>query len=209
MDHTNKLLLSETRHSALQLFHHILEPVHAAHLLQHPGVDHAGHLLVEARHLCGIHIFGHVAALKQPLDAAHLLDHGRKLGILRYQLLHLALHNASALSHAHHPALLLAKQLGTVTVVQLAVRHTVHHRHHAHHAGLRLLFAALGHKVLREARYHAHDLRKGTHFHDILELLVHVANRELAVFDLLQQLLVVLQIQFGHLVDEALHVAHA
>lgn len=57
---------------------------------------------------------------------------------------------------------------------------------------------------------HTHnDLREGTHFHDVLELLVHVPNGELAVLDLLQQLLVVVQLQFVHLVDQALDVAHA
>jgi hypothetical protein len=44
---------------------------------------------------------------------------------------------------------------------------------------------------LAESWYHAHDLTEGSHLHDVLELLVHVADRELAVLDLVDQLLVV------------------
>jgi hypothetical protein len=44
---------------------------------------------------------------------------------------------------------------------------------------------------LTESRNHSHDLPERPHLHDVLELLVHVADRELAVLDLVDQLLVV------------------
>ena len=48
---------------------------------------------------------------------------------------------------------------------------------------------------------------KGSHFHDVGELFVHVAQRELAVFDLLDELLVIVQFQFVDLVDEPFDIA--
>ena len=53
------------------------------------------------------------------------------------------------------------------------------------------------------------DLADGAHLHDVLELLVHVAQRELAVLEALDELLVVLELQLLHLVHEALDVAEA
>jgi len=44
---------------------------------------------------------------------------------------------------------------------------------------------------LAESRNHSHDLSEWSHLHDVLKLLVHVADRELAVLDLVDQLLVV------------------
>lgn len=48
-----------------------------------------------------------------------------------------------------------------------------------------------------------------THFHNVLELFVHVSQRELALLELLQQLLVVVQVELLNFVDEALDVAHS
>lgn len=44
-----------------------------------------------------------------------------------------------------------------------------------------------------------HDLRHGSHLADVLELLVHVPEREMALLQLVDQLLVVLQLQVTHL----------
>lgn len=44
-----------------------------------------------------------------------------------------------------------------------------------------------------------HDLREGPHFHDVLELFVHVSQCELTLLDFLHQLLVVVQFQLIYL----------
>ena len=45
---------------------------------------------------------------------------------------------------------------------------------------------------LTESWNHSHDLSEGSHLHDVLELLVHVPEGELAVLDLVHQLIVVI-----------------
>ena len=52
-----------------------------------------------------------------------------------------------------------------------------------------------------------HNLGKGSHFHDVGELLVHVAQCKLAVFDLFNELFVVVQFELVHLVDEPFDIA--
>lgn len=54
-----------------------------------------------------------------------------------------------------------------------------------------------------------HNLREWSHFHNILELFVHITNCELTVFDLLDQILVVVQLQFVYFVNQPLDVSHA
>lgn len=77
-----------------------------------------------------------------------------------------------------------------------------------------------------------HDLSEGAHLHDVLELLVHVSERELAcrsevrgqrtvtqggedvvasltVLQFVDQLLVVVQLEFVDAVDQALDVSHS
>ena len=58
-------------------------------------------------------------------------------------------------------------------------------------------------------QYKYHDLREGSHFHYVLKLLVHVTKCELAVFDLFNQFLVVVQLQFIHLVNEPFDITES
>ena len=53
-----------------------------------------------------------------------------------------------------------------------------------------------------------HDLTERSHLHDILELFVHVSECELTVSELLHQLLVILQLQLIHLINQTLYVSH-
>ena len=58
-------IVDRDRWSPHELLHHVLQPAHAAHLLEHVRVHHLGHLLVELRHLLRVDVLGHVAALEQ------------------------------------------------------------------------------------------------------------------------------------------------
>ena len=50
---------------------------------------------------------------------------------------------------------------------------------------------------------------EGSHLHNILKLLIHIPERKLSMFELLDQLLVVLESQVLDGLDEALDIAHA
>ena len=54
-----------------------------------------------------------------------------------------------------------------------------------------------------------HDLIDRSHFHDVLELFVHVAQSELTVFELFDKLLVVLELKLLHLLDKTFNVTHS
>ena len=89
------------------------------------------------------------------------------------------------------------------------VIHTVHDAHHSFEASGRLFLATFGQKLGAEAGYHAHDLIDGAHLHDVLKLFVHVSQSELTVFELFEELLIVLQLELLDFFDEAFNVTHA
>jgi len=55
-------------------------------------------------------------------------------------------------------------------------------------------------RYLTEARDHSHDLSEWSHLHDVLKLLVHVADREFAVLDLVDQLFVVVWVKAANMI---------
>lgn len=113
------------------------------HVMQDSGVHHFGHLLVQFGHLWRVHILGHVSAwcrkqicwisqssgpdlypacpltFEEAFDAAHLLDHLSKLGVLRQQLLDVSGGHSRPTSYSLDSVWLLTEQLGAVFTVQL------------------------------------------------------------------------------------------
>lgn len=193
----------------MQLSEHILQSIHAAHLVEDTRVDHAGHLLIQLGHLRRVDVLREVAALEEALDAAHLLHDGGKLGVLRKELLDLTLGDACASGHPDDPRRLLAEELGALARVELTVGHRVHDGHHALEATHRLGLRGALRQLSSKARNHVENLVERAHLHDVRQLFVHVSQRKLAVLQLLDELLIVLQLELVHLVYEALNVTHA
>jgi len=92
--------------------------VKITHALENGWIHHSGHLLVELGHLSGIDILCHIAALEKALDTTHLLDDGRKLGVLLDELLNFPIRHSGSASYSTKTARLLGEQFSSVLMIQ-------------------------------------------------------------------------------------------
>mmetsp|Transcript_13052 Transcript_13052/g.36622 ORF Transcript_13052/g.36622 Transcript_13052/m.36622 type:complete len:513 (-) Transcript_13052:56-1594(-) len=187
-----------------ELLHETLQGTDSAHLVEHPGWKHFGHLLQVLPVIQGTH----ATTLSWHFQALHLtpqLPHTLVLADQNCNFLH---GPARALGDPLQPAVLLEDL--DVLCVQLLVSHAVHHRHEVLHPLLACLLGTFGDEVLAETWDHRHDLPHRTHLHDVRVLLIQDAHGEHAPLQLLQQLwLLILRDHVRDLVHETRPVPEA
>mmetsp|Transcript_6520 Transcript_6520/g.21600 ORF Transcript_6520/g.21600 Transcript_6520/m.21600 type:complete len:365 (+) Transcript_6520:137-1231(+) len=183
----------------LHLGHHLLEPRLAAEVLEHLRV----HLVHHLCHSGGVHvvqILPRLAHLFVLLDG--LLHRGRHQLELVEQLDHLERVVPRSAGDAEH-----ARLGEAFCVVQLGVRHRVHHGEPLLDPGSRLVEVQPAHPGEL-----IHDVRERAHLEHRLELLPHVAQRPVALrqpLHHLRRLLLQVHVRGAHLLHQARDVALA
>mmetsp|Transcript_91195 Transcript_91195/g.260454 ORF Transcript_91195/g.260454 Transcript_91195/m.260454 type:complete len:228 (+) Transcript_91195:175-858(+) len=203
------LHVRHTPRTTTHLLHHVHDVGRAAHLLEHAWIHRLldlGHALVRV----ALHLLRHVlVASTHHTRLAHLLHHTLELLVALQQHRHLLRGRATAERYPLDSHRLLVE---VYAAVELSVGHRVHHVHELFETVRRVLIARHARHAGREARDHTHDLTEWAQLHHILELLVHVAQSELALRHPLHHLHLPLSVGPNGLfdsLDQTTHVTHA
>mmetsp|Transcript_7998 Transcript_7998/g.20514 ORF Transcript_7998/g.20514 Transcript_7998/m.20514 type:complete len:246 (+) Transcript_7998:123-860(+) len=193
-----------------ELRHHVVHPLHPAHLLQDRRVHHVRHALGEVVHLprVGLLVPPRWLVGKEVLHAAHLLNEFAKLFVLRQKLVHVLRVHPGPFCNALKPGRLLGEELDRKIAVELRGMHGVHDGCASLEPFCRLFLALGAEETAAHPRNHVHELSKRPKFLNVGKLLVHVPKGEVSMRHLLKKLLIVVKAKLVDFVDQPVNVAH-